>query len=140
MATRSHIGILEGDKVKFVYCHYDGYLSHNGNMLKKYYNTSKKVHQLLDNGSLSILNPLIKPWLIYKRGKKHKINIGFTNNFNKADQRYCVFYHRDRGDDLEIYWCTVNDYATTKHIDVLYLFIDNKWHYYNPSLKKWELV
>ena len=30
MSTRSHIGIKIGDKVKYIYCHSDGYLSYNG--------------------------------------------------------------------------------------------------------------
>ena len=30
MATRSAIGVMHGYKCKAVYCHWDGYLDHNG--------------------------------------------------------------------------------------------------------------
>ena len=34
MGTRSRIGVMHGDKVKSVYCHWDGYLEHNGQILQ----------------------------------------------------------------------------------------------------------
>jgi hypothetical protein len=40
MGTRSRIGVMHGDNVKSVYCHWDGYLEHNGEILLKHYDSS----------------------------------------------------------------------------------------------------
>lgn len=39
MGTRSRVGVMHGDVVKSVYCHYDGYLQHTGEMLHRYYDS-----------------------------------------------------------------------------------------------------
>lgn len=58
MATRSTIGIVRGYKdTTRIYCHWDGYLEHNGVILQKYYNTADKVEELLKLGNLSCLGP-----------------------------------------------------------------------------------
>lgn len=58
MATRSTIGIKRSDRtVTKIYCHWDGYLEHNGAILQKYYNTADKVEELLKLGNLSCLGP-----------------------------------------------------------------------------------
>ena len=41
MGTHSRIGVMHGDKVKSVYCHWDGYLEHNGQVLEQYYDSAK---------------------------------------------------------------------------------------------------
>ncbi len=56
MSTRSVIGILNEDKtVNSVYSHYDGYPEHNGYFLKKYFDTTEKVQNLISNGDISSL-------------------------------------------------------------------------------------
>ena len=62
MSTRSTIGIVRGyNDTARIYCHSDGYLSWNGSILQKYYNTAEKVEKLLALGNLSTLGPEIKP-------------------------------------------------------------------------------
>ena len=41
MGTRSRVGVMHGDIVKSVYCHYDGYLEHTGKILLEHYNSAK---------------------------------------------------------------------------------------------------
>lgn len=42
MSTRSHIGLLlEDGRIESIYCHNDGYLSHNGHILDSFYNDIK---------------------------------------------------------------------------------------------------
>jgi hypothetical protein len=54
MATRSYIGKrLEDGKIRFIYCHFDGYPSHNGTLLTEHYSTEDKVNDLLDLGDIS---------------------------------------------------------------------------------------
>lgn len=56
MSTRSTISIEIGDnRYESIYCHGDGYLSHNGVLLVKYYNTPEKVRALIDLGDISYL-------------------------------------------------------------------------------------
>jgi len=56
MGTRSRIGVMHGDNVKSVYCHWDGYLEHNGVILQEHYD-SAKANQLVALGDLSSLKP-----------------------------------------------------------------------------------
>ena len=61
MATRSFIGIVEEDTIKGIYCHWEGYISHNGEILYKHYNNIDKIKELIELGCLSILAPNIHP-------------------------------------------------------------------------------
>lgn len=62
MSTRSRIGIeLPGGKVKSSYCHFDGYLEHNGDILLNNYKNEVKVNKLVDLGGLRSLGPIVDP-------------------------------------------------------------------------------
>jgi hypothetical protein len=52
MGTRSRVGVMHGDKVKSVYCHYDGYLECTGQILLKYYD-SPRANELVALGDNS---------------------------------------------------------------------------------------
>ena len=57
MGTRSRIGIqLKDDSILSVYCHWDGYPSYNGRILRDNYNTADKVRELIDGGNISALH------------------------------------------------------------------------------------
>ena len=60
MATRSTIAIenLDGT-VHQVYCHWDGYISHNGVILQTKYNDRKLVEQLISGGDISVLGSTV---------------------------------------------------------------------------------
>ena len=56
MATRSTIALEFADgTVGQVYCHWDGYLAHNGKMLQEHYSDPFKLRDLIDLGDLSTL-------------------------------------------------------------------------------------
>ena len=56
MATRSRIGIeLPDHSVVSAYCHWDGYVEHNGKILVEYYQNREDVQDLIDGGSMSTL-------------------------------------------------------------------------------------
>lgn len=84
MATRSTIAIeyLDGS-IRQVYCHWDGYLEHNGQILKMHYTNPTKLHKLMELGDLSSL------------GK----DIGQQHNFHAHVPDQCTFYGRDRGEN-----------------------------------------
>jgi hypothetical protein len=93
MATRSTIAIEAADgTVKQVYCHWDGYLDHNGKILLENYDQAKTA-ALVALGSVSSLRKEV--------GEKHD----FDENFDRTDPRYqwTRFYARDRGEDLDVH-------------------------------------
>ena len=90
MATRSSIAIKTEDGIRSIYCHWDGYVEHNGRILKEYYNTRDTVNQLMELGDLSSLGIEI--------GDVHP----FDRNFNEPElpmtEDWCMAYGRDRGE------------------------------------------
>ena len=81
MGTRSTIALEFADgTVEQVYCHWDGYLAHNGQILFQYYSDPFKLRDLIDLGDMSSLGP----------------NIGTQHAFDKAPEGECTFYLRDR--------------------------------------------
>ena len=58
MATRSTIALEFADgSVSQVYCHWDGYLENNGQILRDSYRDPFKVRDLIDGGDMSSLGP-----------------------------------------------------------------------------------
>ena len=93
MGTRSRIGVMHGDNVKSVYCHWDGYLEHNGAILQEHYD-SVKANQLVALGDLSSLKPEI--------GIQHAFGYHGTEisaeDYETQFGNMCTFYGRDRGE------------------------------------------
>lgn len=90
MATRSTIAMEQPcGKVMQVYCHWDGYLDHNGKLLQEHYQDKAKVYALMLLGSISSLREEI--------GQAHSFDARYENDNPKA--RWTVAYGRDRGED-----------------------------------------
>ena len=88
MSTRSNIGYINDEgMIRAAYCHYDGYLEHNGRILLDHYTDAAKVKELVELGDMSFLAPKIHP----TPGSGHD----FDNNENDVT----VFYGRDRGEN-----------------------------------------
>jgi len=96
MATRSTIALEFADgSVGQIYCHWDGYLDHNGQILATHYTDPFKVRDLIDGGDLSSLRPTI--------GTKHAfsqfdVKPEEVESFKKLTENMCTFYGRDRGE------------------------------------------
>jgi hypothetical protein len=83
MATRSTIALEYADgTIGQVYCHWDGYLEHNGRILFESYQDPFKLRELIDLGDVSVLHA----------------NIGEKHDFNQRYEDGCTFYGRDRGE------------------------------------------
>ena len=98
MATRSTIALEFADgTVGMVYCHWDGYLGYNGELLAEHWTDPFKLRDLLDLGDLSSLGASI--------GEKHDFDCPFAwgtpeaEAWQNAKQKVCTFYGRDRGED-----------------------------------------
>jgi len=93
MGTRSRIGVMHGDKVKSVYCHWDGYLAHNGAILMEHYD-SAKANQLVALGDISSLRPSIGEAHPFSRFETELSNEDFEAKY----ENMTTFYGRDRGE------------------------------------------
>ena len=84
MATRSTIAMLleDGETIRSVYCHFDGYPDGVGATLREHYTDPAKIERLLDIGDLSVLD----------------VEIGEKVDFNGRPEGQCLFYGRDRGE------------------------------------------
>jgi hypothetical protein len=96
MGTRSTIALEFADgTVQAVYCHWDGYLAHNGQILLKHYSNPFILRDLIDLGDLSSLRPTI--------GTKHAFSQfdlpkDEAEAFVNLTRDMCTFYGRDRGE------------------------------------------
>ncbi len=96
MSTNSSISITNTDgTIRSIYCHWDGGMWDGGvaQTLIEFYRTENEVNALIDQGNCSSLSGTIED---------------------------SVFYHRDRGEELEIY-------ADVQEQEYDYMFRDGKW-------------
>jgi hypothetical protein len=121
MATRSTIAIqLENGTIKQVYCHWDGYLENNGKILMKYYNNAEIIKELISKGSISSLGKDINPIK------------DLIHEFNSPQKDVCVFYSRDRNEELYIdSFENFEEYSKNGNFEEFnYIFKDNEWYYF----------
>jgi len=114
MATRSLIGIkLDNEIVKIIYCHWDGYPEHVGELLVHDYNTPALITELMELGDLSSLD---------------------------TTPATCKAYHRDRNEpwgmveprdiDVNELGTLANDYG----VDYVYIYNENfEWECSRPD-------
>ena len=83
MSTRSNIAIENRDgSITSLYCHYDGYLSHNGKILAEHYSDPKKVRELFSGNGFRSLTTDPKDLDRYKgTGDKNE----YSNEYNFID-------------------------------------------------------
>ena len=96
MGTRSTIALEVADgTVEQVYCHWDGYLAHNGQILLKHYSNPFILRDLIDLGDISSLKPTI--------GTKHafshfELRAEEVAEYKVLTENMTTFYGRDRGE------------------------------------------
>ena len=104
MSTRSNIiAKCRDGQYRGIYCHFDGYLTHNGRVLKEAYSTQERVEKLINMGDASYLEEKFED---------------------------CVFYHRDRGEDLSIigpYKALFDCFEALSLQDYTYVWEDGTW-------------
>ena len=120
MGTRSRIAVMHGDKCKSVYCHWDGYLDHNGKMLLDNYDSSKANH-LVALGDMSSLR------------KNVEIPEGVEHSFEKPAEDITVFYGRDRGESNVDFKVDFTFEAFLERVDncgaeYYYIMKDGEWY------------
>jgi len=121
MGTRSTIAIQKTDgSVEQIYCHWDGYIEHNGAILKTYYKTPAEVKRLISYGDLSSLGMRVEP-------------INDYHSFDTPEKDTCVYYGRDRGEPNtsfrkfeDMIWFGLN--GQWEGYDYLYVEATQHWH------------
>lgn len=116
MATRSAIVMKTEDGYEGIYCHWDGYPSHNGKILKESYTDANKVKELISLGSISSLAP--------------EVSTKDEHSFQKPKDGVVVAYHRDRGEDLTIYkGKTIKEVVKQIDHEFMYVFDGKNWKF-----------
>lgn len=145
MATRSTIAIAREDgTVAKVYCHWDGYLENNGQLLVNCYNTAEKIEELLSHGDISSLGEVV--------GGRHPFGPDYNNpgspedvaHRNAKNAGWTTFYGRDRGEsdiDAKVY-ADIESYENSQFEEFNYLFIGGKWYYksYDKQVREVEVM
>ena len=120
MATRSTIAVeLANGTVHQVYCHWDGYVSHNGTLLNNHYNTQEQVEKLVSFGDMSCLGECIEPTTD-------------AHSFETREEGVTVYYGRDRDEtDERIKTKVFESYDSYKtkfnREEYNYIFRNGKW-------------
>lgn len=111
MATRSTLSKVNSQtgEVFSVYCHWDGYLEHNGRMLLEHYNSEDRAIILLSMGAISALNETIDDSIFYCRDRGEDWDTVKPNRY----ENWAQFINTHRGEEFD------------------YVFVDNEWHLFN---------
>lgn len=124
MSTRSFIAKQTGENAYLtVYCHSDGYLTHNGALLLDCYNTPEQVDELLKLGDLSCLAESPHP----NPSQPHSFD------YDKRQSGVTVAYGRDRGDkDVAATEMTLRQLDDPNNWTAyVYIFtLENEWKYF----------
>ena len=121
MGTRSRIGIeLSDASILSVYCHYDGYPSFNGKVLREFYDTKEKASQLINGGNMSCTwtNAGWKNETLPESGPLHYTSRGesIEDNAPRLDK------------DMEEFFTDNEEYS--------YIFRNGQWFAYD--MHQWE--
>ena len=123
MATRSTISIenLDGS-INTIYCHYDGYISHNGVILQTKYNDRKLVEQLVSGGAISVLGSSISPVPL-----NFDEPTAYTKYYSYRGEVTAIDYYKNFADYEENHQYEEFEYLFTKD-NVWSVFNGNDWY------------
>lgn len=128
MSTRSYIGVQHSDgTVTAIYCHYDGYPSGVGKVLRDHYSPDlaaedprKKIYALLALGDISFIAPKI--------GWQHD----FDDRKHPQRHNWVMAYGRDRGEKNTeaVKYKSVEEFLSECWEDYTYLLGENnEWQF-----------
>jgi len=103
MGTRSTIALEFADgTVQQVYCHWDGYLAHNGQILFQYYSDPFKLCDLIDLGDISSLGRNLGNGHPFSKFGLKEEDPDFDQMIalckQAEEEGWTTFYGRDRGE------------------------------------------
>ena len=119
MGTRSRIGIqLKDNSVLSVYCHWDGYPSFNGRVLREFYDTKEKVDQLINGGDISSLHTNVG-WnneTLTETGPQYYTSRGESIEMNapRYDESIFDFLEKENNEEYAYIWTVNNKWVCRK--------------------------
>ena len=130
MSTNSRIAVMHGTVCKSIYCHWDGYLAHNGVILQEHYDSSKANH-LVALGDLSSLRAEIGEKHAFSQFELPKEEV---EAFKTLTENMCTFYGRDRGEtgiEFKVAHTFKDFLEQCEHCGAEYYYImeDGQWYY-----------
>jgi hypothetical protein len=145
MATRSRIGIENEDgTVSSIYCHWDGYPSHNGKVLIAHYSDREKLEELIALGAISCLKENVKPVepmpdiIGVRMLKSFKVIPKSVHSFDTPQEGVTIAYHRDRGEALQEARIddSIEAYAESDYEEYGYVFTKySEWKVVDGTIK-----
>ena len=129
MATRSTIALEYADgTIGQVYCHWDGYLEYNGQMLQEHYSNPFILRDLIDLGDVSSLKPTIGTQHAFSR-----LEVPMDGEaYDKLYGDMTTFYGRDRGESgtMQKTFIDFQDYMVRfQHEEYAYILRkDGNWY------------
>lgn len=149
MSTRSRIGYVDPktNMVHSIYCHWDGYLSNNGRILRDHYKDLKKVKRLVALGCLSSLEKHVswrtapKPFVnrYWREGDTSRPQFVDKHTYETPVKDVTVAYHRDRGEDWDSVKPEVDSIMLDRQ-DYNYLYRAGQWYYRSYDMKDWTPI
>lgn len=120
MSTRSTIAYQDASGIHAIYCHWDGYPQHNGDLLLHHYTLPERIKELIALGDISVLQPRLRPLGCQK------------HSFEAPVPNVTVAYHRDRNEPWDIVkprtYQTVDEFLRTEGgNDYYYLWKNGMW-------------
>jgi len=135
MSTNSTIAVLNSNgTVSQIYCHWDGYVSHNGDLLLNFYNNQELAEKLVSLGNLSSLCENIEPFTEPSFGE---------HSFEHPQPEVNVYYDRDRGEDNqepEIFSSLELFELSFSRQEYNYLWNGSEWLVKGEKTKHWQFV
>lgn len=137
MTTHCRIGIVNLDtSVDSIYCHMDGYPSHNGRILAENYASELQIHKLLELGGLLTLGKDI--------GVAHPNYVDVINNggeYKEWKRLYgdmCLAFGRDLNGDMPlVHSDDVTDFRKLQE-SYNYLFVAGVWYMCEYNNHNWR--
>ena len=134
MGTRSAIIVKVGNLYKGIYCHWDGYPTHNGKILLEHYNSQERAEALIALGDLSSLRENLAP----PEGVVHTFD-------NYSQIKVTVAYGRDRGQTSPDYihpkvGKSPDEVADQIDCAYIYVFRNGRWLYKSIGRKTLKIL
>ena len=124
MSTNAGIALRSGETFQTIYCHWDGYPKYMLPMLRENYNSLELAVKLISYGDASSIDKKLEP------------TPGVAHTFMMPEKEVCVFYHRDRGDDLiscQSVCYTKKELFDQPAFEYVYIFEDGTWNVYKRN-------
>jgi hypothetical protein len=136
------IAVMHGDLAKAVYCHWDGYVAHNGYILQTQYD-SVKANKLVALGDLSSLGADIGEQHDFGRTMSEDMYVDLGGEVSCSTD--CTFYGRDRGEEncgYEVFHSlqTLLAEAESRWAEYVYILKGNEWFYSKRTVVERDTV